>query len=110
MWSLDITESHSFFKMEVIETLRKVIDPELCINIIDMGLVYAVSIDDEKKLISVNMTLSSKHCPMGESILRSVQDCLEASFSTYQTAVNLVWEPIWSFDSISEDGKRTLGY
>lgn len=90
------------------ETLRLVIDPELYINIIDLGLVYGIDIDPEKKLVNVEMTLSSSYCPMGESIISAVKNCIEGHYE-YSAAVNLVWEPVWSYDNISDEGKRLLG-
>lgn len=91
------------------ETLRLVIDPELHINIIDLGLVYGISIDAEKGAVLVTMTLSSAYCPMGESIISAVKNCLEGHYTGYTAEVVLVWQPVWSYDSITEDGKRLLG-
>lgn len=105
----DITGKQPFMKMEIIETLRGVIDPELQINIIDMGLVYSVDINEEKRKIEIEMTLSSPNCPMGASIVGAVENCMEYHFNTYNTVVNLVWEPEWSYERISEEGKRLLG-
>ena len=76
MESFDITNHLSFMKAEILETLRLVLDPELHINIIDLGLVYGVSIDEAGKQISIEMTLSSSYCPMGESIVSAVKNCI----------------------------------
>ncbi|KHJ39540.1 FeS assembly SUF system protein [Pedobacter glucosidilyticus] len=107
MKQFDITEKDNFLKMEIMETLRLVIDPELEINIIDLGLVYAVYVKENQ--IEIEMTLSSSHCPMGSSIVGGVQNCLEQHYPDYKTTVNLVWEPAWSHKNISEEGKRLLG-
>ena len=109
MEPFNIMDKHNFLKMEIMETLRLVIDPELEINIIDMGLVYSVNINDVEEVIQVEMTLSSRSCPMGGTIIRSVENCLEHHYPNFKSAVNLVWEPVWSYDSISEEGKRLLG-
>ncbi len=109
MTPFDITEEHVFMKMEILETLRMVIDPELQINIIDMGLVYAVNVNEEEKKIEIDMTLSSRNCPMGASIVGAVENCLQHHYSKYTPLVNLFWEPEWSFERISEEGKRLLG-
>jgi metal-sulfur cluster biosynthetic enzyme len=81
----------------------------LHINIIDLGLVYGIEIDDAQKLVKIKMTLSSSHCPMGESIVSAVKNCIEGHYAGYVTEVELVWEPIWSFDSITDEGRRLLG-
>ncbi len=109
MANFDITDPLSFLKEEMMETLRLVIDPELHINIIDLGLVYGIEIADSKKLVKVEMTLSSSYCPMGESIVSAVKNCIEGHYAGYVASVELVWEPVWSYDSITEEGKRLLG-
>jgi metal-sulfur cluster biosynthetic enzyme len=109
MEPFDITEKHNFFKMEIWETLRLVIDPELEINIVDMGLVYFVEVNEADKAIEIKMTLSSRNCPMGGTIVAGVQNCLEHHFPHYKPVVDLVWEPAWSYECISDEGKRLLG-
>lgn len=106
----DITNKQDFLKMEILEALRLVVDPELEINIIDMGLVYGVKIEEDVKRILIEMTLSSRNCPMGATIVTAVENCLRYSFAQYTPAVKLIWEPVWSFDSITEEGKRLLGF
>jgi metal-sulfur cluster biosynthetic enzyme len=108
MESFDITEKDTFLKMEIMETLRLVIDPELEINIIDMGLVYSVNINEADKSITIQMTLSSPNCPMGGTIVGAVENCLKHHYPQYNALVNLVWEPVWSFENISDEGKRLL--
>jgi metal-sulfur cluster biosynthetic enzyme len=109
MASFDITDPLSFLKEQMMETLRLVIDPELHINIIDLGLVYGIDIDEEKKLVNIEMTLSSSYCPMGDSIVSAVKNCIEGHYAGYKAKLNLVWEPVWSYDSITDEGKRLLG-
>lgn len=109
MASFDITDPLSFLKAEIMETLRMVIDPELHINIVDLGLVYGIAIDADKSAVLVTMTLSSAYCPMGESIISAVKNCIEGHYQGYTAEVVLVWQPVWSYDNISEEGKRLLG-
>ncbi len=109
MINFNISDKHSFLKAEAFETLRLVIDPELHINIVDLGLVYDVNIIEPESLIQVTMTLSSSHCPMGESILNAVTNCLEKHYPACHAKVDLVWEPVWSYDNITDEGKRQLG-
>lgn len=109
MINFDISDKHSFMKAEAFETLRLVIDPELHVNIVDLGLVYDINISEAEKLICVTMTLSSSYCPMGESIVNAVKNCLEKYYPAYPAEVDLVWEPVWSYDNITDEGKRQLG-
>ncbi|MEJ7693105.1 metal-sulfur cluster assembly factor [Daejeonella sp.] len=92
----------------VVEVLRMVIDPELGINIADMGLVYSVDIDREIKQIQVEMTLSSTGCPMGTAIVGAVENMLNSHFSDHIINVELVWQPAWSPDFISKAGRQQL--
>jgi metal-sulfur cluster biosynthetic enzyme len=108
MQSFDITDKHGFLKAQIWETLRLVLDPELEINIIDLGLVYAISIDHENQ-ICIEMTLSSRNCPMGGTIVGAVENCLEHHYPHYKRSVMLVWEPAWSYEKISDEGRRLLG-
>lgn len=109
MINFDITDPLSFLKEQMMNTLRLVIDPELYINIIDLGLVYGLEIDAPKKEVKVKMTLSSSYCPMGESIISAVKNCIGGHYEGYEATVDLVWEPVWSYDNISDEGKRLLG-
>jgi metal-sulfur cluster biosynthetic enzyme len=108
MINFDINDKFSFMKMEIVEALRRVIDPELQINIIDLGLVYAIKIDEVERKIVIEMTLSSPYCPMGESIFAAVKNSLEHNFTDFKADVQLVWDPIWSYDKISDEGKKLL--
>lgn len=107
MENFNITDKSSFLKLSITEVLRTVPDPELNINIIDLGLVYGIDLADGKRII-VTMTLSSRHCPMGEAILDSVRNSLSHNFPEYEIEVLLVWEPVWNYDKISEEGLRQL--
>jgi metal-sulfur cluster biosynthetic enzyme len=95
--------------MGILEALRLVMDPELGINIVDMGLIYAVDIDEEERIIAIKMTLSSPGCPMGAAIVGSVENCMQHYCSNYKTVIELVWEPAWSYELISAEGKYLLG-
>ena len=109
MVSFDITDPNSFLKEQMMETLRLVMDPEWHVNIIDLGLVYGIEIEALQKRVKVKMTLSSSYCPMGESIVSAVKNCIEGHYEGYEATVDLVWEPVWSYDSITDEGKRLLG-
>ena len=88
--------------------LHEVIDPEIGLNIVDLGLVYALSIEEEKKAIKVKMTLTTQFCPMGASIVGSVEETLKDYFPRYGVEVDLVFDPRWDAEMISEAGKAFL--
>jgi metal-sulfur cluster biosynthetic enzyme len=108
MITFDSADPMSPYKIRIQETLRKVMDPELNINIVDLGLVYAIDVSETDMRITIDMTLSSQHCPMGEAILQSVSNCLEYAYMDCSVCVNLVWEPQWTFENITEAGLRQL--
>ncbi|MCC7332609.1 MAG: metal-sulfur cluster assembly factor [Flavobacteriales bacterium] len=91
-----------------VEALFKVIDPELFVNVIDLGMVY--NLDFEKSdCVKVLMTLTSPHCPMGEAIKNGAKNALEIAFPDRVAIVDLTFDPPWSIDVVSEEGKRQLG-
>lgn len=89
------------------EALKKVIDPEIYQNIVDLGLVYGVTIDDENR-VAVDMTLTTPHCPLGPQIIADVERVLTAKGANAVT-VNIVWEPLWTPDAMTEELRRELG-
>jgi len=92
---------------QVIEALRQVYDPELGLNIIDLGLVYDTRIEDGH--VHVTMTLTSPGCPVGPQIKRGVREVLRKLEGVETVDVDLVWTPPWSIDRLSEDAKMELG-
>jgi metal-sulfur cluster biosynthetic enzyme len=111
MITFEIPAHLSSMKNDALNTLKTVIDPELHVNIIDLGLVYTLKIDGVKMCILVEMTLSSAFCPMGESILSATKNSLERNFPAFTTVVTLVWTPEWNYKLISAEGIKLLsGY
>lgn len=88
--------------------LHNVIDPEIGLNIVDLGLVYQLDFDEAGKKIFCTMTLTTQFCPMGESITDGAKQALEASFPEFEVTINLIFEPPWSYDKISEEGREFL--
>jgi metal-sulfur cluster biosynthetic enzyme len=86
--------------------LRGVIDPELGINIVDLGLVYGIEVDGNA--LSVAMTMTSPSCPLGEYMTESVERALLLNFPHTQVAVELVWDPPWDPGMITDEGRRAL--
>ncbi|GAA4442530.1 metal-sulfur cluster assembly factor [Pontibacter saemangeumensis] len=92
---------------EAFETLKYIIDPEIGINIVDLGLVYKVSLEQEQ--LTVELTLTTPGCPMSSTIVKAAEQVLIKRFPDLDVAVELVWSPPWSVDMISEEGERQLG-
>ena len=95
-------------KEEIFEVLKGVIDPEIGLNIVDLGLVYAVEITGNE--ISVTMTLTTPGCPMHNSITTWVEKVITQLDKEASVRVNLVWEPRWTPDLMTLEAKRELGY
>lgn len=91
----------------IYETLKQVYDPEVGVNIVDMGLIYGLDIDDHK--VGVTMTLTSPGCPAGPQILGQVDGYLKALEGVEDVDIQVVWSPPWSPDMLSADGRDQLG-
>jgi metal-sulfur cluster biosynthetic enzyme len=102
-----ITENN---KKELIlyEGLKKVIDPEVGISIIDMGLVYNIKYQDSGAFI-IEMTLSTKACPLGDIIRADVEKMTQELFPDVPLTLKMVWEPVWSPNFMTPAGKKALG-
>jgi len=95
---------------DVLEALRDVVDPELGVNVVDLGLVYGVTVDADK-VATVDMTLTSAACPLTDVIEDQTQAALDGLVSDFK--INWVWLPPWGPEKITEDGReqlRALGF
>ncbi len=92
-----------------LEGLKLVDDPEVGLNVVDLGLIYELDFNEAEKKVVCIMTLTTEFCPMGESIIENVKMSLETSFPNYQVDVFLTFQPPWTYDLISEDGHAFLG-
>ena len=88
--------------------LKFVIDPEVEVNIVDMGLIYKVEYNGETK-INITMTLSTPACPIADAIVLNVEQAIKNKFTDFEVDVTLVFDPPWSPDMVSEEGKVLLG-
>ncbi len=93
---------------DVLSVLTKVIDPELGLNIVELGLIYSVIIRED--VILVKMTLTTPGCPMHDSILEWVDRNLKQSFTEYRVFIDLVWEPAWEPRMMSPEAKHKLDH
>ncbi len=88
--------------------LQDVTDPEIGLNVVDLGLIYRVDFDEENMNIVVSMTLTTRYCPMGESIVNAVTRAIQHAFTGYTVQVDLTFEPPWNSGQISEEGQEFL--
>lgn len=93
---------------KVVERLRTVYDPEIPVDIYSLGLVYKIDLADDGKL-TVDMTLTAPNCPMADFILEDVRMKLESIAGIESVTVNIVFEPEWTQDMMSEEAKLELG-
>ena len=100
--------SVTFTEETVYDNLKQVYDPEIGINIVDLGLVYGVDIADAGDVL-VTMTLTSLGCPLGPVIVQEVTGALKDLPGIGGVDVKLVWSPAWSPEKMSEDAKDELG-
>lgn len=92
----------------ITEALREVHDPELGMNIVDLGLVYNTEIDDGN--VRVEMTLTSMGCPVGPQLVQEVKEAVSSVDGVRDVTVEIVWRPAWNPAMMSEDAKLELGY
>lgn len=88
-------------------SLKKVIDPEIQANIVDLGLVYTIDVDSNDAVV-VNMTLTTPHCPLGPEIVENVEKTVREE-GAQSVKVNIVWEPMWTPDRMTDELKEMLG-
>ena len=94
-------------KEDIINQLKEVFDPEIPVNIYDLGLIYEIRINDEKK-VNIEMTLTSPNCPVAESLPQEVSQKIKKLGGMESLAVYLTFDPPWDKDMMSEDAKLAL--
>ena len=90
---------------DILEALRDVVDPELGINVVDLGLIYGVDLD-ESRIATIDMTLTSAACPLTDVIEDQARAALEGLVADFR--INWVWLPPWGPDKITDDGREQL--
>jgi FeS assembly SUF system protein len=94
-------------KEKVISEIKKIYDPEIPVNIYELGLIYKVEIDEKNK-VNVEMTLTSPNCPVAESLPNSVKENIMKVDGVTDVDLKLVWDPPWDKDKMSEAAKLEL--
>tara|TARA_B110000438_G_scaffold219623_1_gene212597 strand:- start:898 stop:1200 length:303 start_codon:yes stop_codon:yes gene_type:complete len=97
----------SEIKNKVIEEIKKIFDPEIPVNIYELGLIYKVEIDEKNK-VNVDMTLTSPNCPVAESLPNQVKDSIMKVEGVSEVDLKVVWEPPWDKNKMSEAAKLEL--
>ncbi len=98
-----------FLELEtkIIEVLRTVYDPEIPVNIYDLGLIYKIDGDDDKN-VNIDMTLTAPNCPIADDIFLDVKTKIEGIREIKSATINLVFEPAWTMDMMSEEARAEL--
>lgn len=94
---------------KIIDVLKTIYDPEIPVDIFELGLIYEVKIDAEKH-VDIEMTLTSPNCPVAESMPKEVEDKVAAHPEVKSAKVNIVFEPPWDKDMMSEEAQLELGF
>ncbi len=95
-------------KNHIYEILKEVMDPEVELNIVDLGLIYNLDFDGDKR-VNIVMTLSTPACPLGDAIILNVKESIKKHYPEFDVNVNLVFDPPWTPNMISDEGKAILG-
>ncbi len=105
-----MSESTDFLEIEgkIAEALKKVYDPEIPVNIYDLGLIYEIEYT-EKKEARITMTLTAPNCPVVDMLLMDVENAVEAIDEVEEVHINLVFDPPWDKSMLSEEAKLELG-
>lgn len=94
---------------DVLNVLKEVEDPEIGVNVVDLGLVYTVDIAGEGD-VNVEMTLTAPGCPMHDTIARAAEMAIETLPDVKGAHVTMVWNPPWTPDRLTDEGRRLLGF
>ena len=92
-----------------VEVLKTIYDPEIPVDVFELGLIYEVKIDEDKN-VEIEMTLTSPNCPVAESMPKEVEDKIAAIEGVKSAKVNIIFDPPWDKDMMSEEAKLELGF
>ncbi len=106
-----IQMNKDYFKLEsqIIKALKEIFDPEIPVNVYDLGLIYKIDIDEENN-VEITMTLTAPNCPIADNIIFDVRERIASLDDVTDAKVNLVFDPPWNMDMMSEEAKLELGY
>ena len=95
---------------DIVLTLKNIYDPEIPVNIYDLGLIYRIELKEDNTILEVDMTLTAPNCPAADFIVEDVRQKLECIGGLTRVDVNLVFEPEWTKDMMTEEAKMELGF
>ncbi len=95
-------------EVKIVEALKTVFDPELPVNVYDLGLIYKIDVS-EKFDVDIDMTLTAPNCPMVDQLIEDVRTAIQGIPDTKGVSVNIVFDPPWSQDLLSDEAKLDLG-
>ena len=98
----------SELKNKIIEEIKKIYDPEIPVNIYELGLIYKIEFDEKNKKADIEMTLTSPNCPVAESLPNNVKENVLKVVGIDEVDLKLVWNPPWTKDMMSEAAKLEL--
>lgn len=106
-----MSESLDFLEIEgkIVEALKKVYDPEIPVNVYDLGLIYEIDYTDKKEA-NIDMTLTAPNCPVVDVLIMDVENAVSAIEEVDKVNINLVFEPPWDKSMLSEEAKLELGF
>ncbi len=98
-----------YIEQKIISVLETVYDPEIPVNIYELGMIYNIKVDEEAN-VEITMTLTSPSCPVAESLPGEVRQRIKDIEDVKDVKINLVWEPPWNKDMMSDEAKLNLGF
>ena len=100
--------SKTALEANIVMALRQVYDPEIPVNVYDLGLIYEIAVDDDHQ-VNIKMTLTAPNCPIADVVVESVAEAVRDVPGVVDVAIELVFEPVWDKDMMSEEAKIELG-
>lgn len=93
---------------DIVRALRQVFDPEIAVNVYDLGLIYEINVDEGHR-VKIKMTLTAPNCPMADYVVGEVKKAVDDVPGVVSSDVELVWEPVWDKSRMSEEALIELG-
>jgi len=94
---------------QVLDSLKQCMDPEIPINIVDMGLIYGINVSDDNK-VDIKMTMTTRGCPLHDTLVSDVKRYVNKVAGVSDVNIEIVWEPPWTPEKMSEEGKKLINY